>query len=71
MASRRIKSLHHNLEYQDPMEGGRNVVFHRSHRSKKGRRDIHYDLDDQYWERFDKKYEKIIEKEERRYETLA
>ena len=29
--SRRIKSLHHNL-------GDNNVIFHREHRSKKGRK---------------------------------
>lgn len=31
MSARRIQSLHHNL-------GEKNVVFHREHRSKKGRK---------------------------------
>lgn len=31
MAARRYKSLHHNLQE------GMNIVFHREHRSKKGR----------------------------------
>lgn len=37
MSARKIKSLHFNLEAQDPYVGGPNVVFHREHRSKKGR----------------------------------
>ncbi len=32
MSARRIKSLHHNLKE------GENVIFHREHRSKKGRK---------------------------------
>jgi hypothetical protein len=34
----RVKSLHHNLGEQDPLEGGKNVVFHHQHRSKKGKK---------------------------------
>jgi len=35
--ARRYSSLHHNLGFQDPMTGGKNVKFHREHRSKKNR----------------------------------
>jgi hypothetical protein len=37
MSCRKKKSLHFNLESQDPYEGGKNVVYHRDHRSTKGR----------------------------------
>jgi hypothetical protein len=71
MGSNRIKSLHHNLEYQDPMIGGKNVVFHRTHRSKRGKRDHHYLPDGEYWQRIEKKDAKRIQNEERFYEKLA
>lgn len=32
MSSRRVKSLHHNIQE------GENIVFHREHRSKKGKK---------------------------------
>lgn len=34
MPARRIQSLHHNLQ------DGENVVFHREHRSKRGRKPV-------------------------------
>ena len=34
----RIKSVHHNVGNQDPIEGGKTVIFHRQHRSKKGKK---------------------------------
>lgn len=37
MACRKKKSLHFNLGFQDEYEGGKNVVYHREHRSKRGR----------------------------------
>lgn len=53
------------------MVGGKNVVYHREHRSKKGRRDHHYLLDGEYWDRLNKKAEKRIEKEEKDFTNLA
>jgi hypothetical protein len=70
MPSRRISSLHHNLSYQDAHTGGKNVVFHRSHRSKKGRRDHHYLQSQEYWDHLEKKMEKFDEIEEKRYKML-
>jgi hypothetical protein len=37
MPAKKIKSLHFNLPTQDQYIGGPNVVFHRTHRSRKGR----------------------------------
>lgn len=71
MPSKKIPSLHHNLPFQDPYTGGPNVVFHRSHRSKKGRKDFHYIESPDYWERFDEKFEKYDEFEEKRYKNLT
>lgn len=71
MPAKKIKSLHHNLDFQDPYVGGKNVVYHRSHRSKKGRRDHHYLESQEYWDRLDKKLEKYDEFEEKRYKNLT
>ena len=71
MGSRKNKSLHHNLEFQDPYTGGRNVVYHREHRSKKGRRDHHYIQNPKYWERLVQKAEEKAEIEEKTYENLT
>ena len=70
MPSRKIKSLHHNLGHQDPMVGGKNVVYHRSHRAKKGRRDHHYLESPEYWNHLEEKMEKYDRLEEKRYKTL-
>lgn len=53
------------------MVGGKNVVFHRSHRTKNGKRDHHYLMNKEYWDRFDKKFEKIIQKQEKRWKNIA
>jgi hypothetical protein len=71
MGSTRVKSLHHNLEYQNPVTGGKNVQFHRSHRAKRGRRDHHYIQNGEYLQIFRQKDEERIEKEEKRWKTLA
>lgn len=68
--AKKIKSLHHNLPFQDPYYGGPNVVYHRSHRSKKNRKDIHYRESDEYWDVIEKKFERIDEIAEKRYKKL-
>ena len=70
MPARNIPSLHFNLPYQNAYTGGPNVVFHRSHRTKKNRKDIHYEENDEYWDLIKKKFEKIDEIEEKRYKKL-
>ena len=70
MPSKKIKSLHYNLPFQDAYVGGPNVVYHRSHRSKKGRKDFHYIESPDYWEHLEKKMEKYDEFEEKKYKTL-
>ncbi len=70
MPARKIPSLHFNLPYQDAYKGGPNVVFHRSHRSKKNRKDKHYEENDEYWNLIEKKFERIDEIEEKRFKKL-
>jgi hypothetical protein len=71
MPSKKIPSLHHNLPFQDPYLGGKNVIFHRSHRTKKNRKDIHYLESNEYWNVIEKKFEKFDEFEEKKYKKLA
>jgi len=71
MPAKKIRSLHFNLPYQDAYTGGPNVVYHRSHRSQKNRKDIHYEENDEYWDLIQKKFEKIDEIEEKRYKNLT
>ena len=70
MPARKIPSLHFNLPFQDAYTGGPNVVYHRSHRTKKNRKDIHYEENDEYWDLIEKKFEKIDEMEEKRCKML-
>ena len=70
MPAKKIPSLHHNLPFQDPYTGGPNVVFHRSHRSKKGRRDVHLIQDSTVRQFLLKKIEKRAIYEDRRYKNL-
>lgn len=71
MPAKKIPSLHHNLEFQDPYTGGKNVIFHRSHRTKKGRRDHHYLQDADYWAHLEEKMEEFTQREEKKWEKLA
>jgi hypothetical protein len=71
MPAKKIRSLHFNLPHQDAYTGGPNVIFHRSHRTKKNRKDIHYEENDEYWDLIQKKFEKIDEIEEKRYKNLT
>lgn len=71
MPEKKIRSLHFNLQSQDPYTGGKNVVFHRSHRTKKNRKDLHYQESDEYWDLIEKKFEKIDAIEEKRYKNLT
>lgn len=70
MPSRKIPSLHFNLKPQDAYTGGKNVIFHRSHRTKKNRKDHHYLESQEYWDLLDKKMEKFDKFEEKRYKKL-
>lgn len=48
MPAKRIKSLHFNLEPENPFTKGKNIIFHREHRSKKGRNNWHCDDSPRY-----------------------
>ena len=52
------------------MVGGKNVIYHRSHRSKRGRRDLHYQESPDYWTHLEEKMEKYDRLEEKRYKKL-
>ena len=70
MPAKKIRSLHFNLQPQDAYTGGKNVIYHRSHRTKKNRKDLHYIESSDYWEHLDKKFEKFDEFEEKRCKML-
>lgn len=71
MPSSRIKSLHHNLGFQDPMCGGKNVVYHRNHRSKKGKRLYKITKNRDILASLEQKMKKYDEFEEKRCKNLT
>jgi hypothetical protein len=70
MPSKKIKSLHYNLDFQDPYLGGPNVVFHRSHRSKNGQRAYKTTKKKELWDFLLEKTEKYTQKEEKKWKDL-